>query len=444
MQFALFVCMALTGGGQSSGDSIIVPIGGNTWKSPKEAIGGSVTKAGGRVTNEGIRNWSDKNVSFTTYVRIGSEGSLKVGLKLAVPEGVSELEVLVRGRGRKVTVREDGLSPSEADKPETAEVGEWQLRDTGYTAITLRGLSRTGTVFANISEIVLSGTAINEQAAYVKNNEGNYFYWGRRGPSVHLSYPVPEDTETEWFYNEVTVPEGEDVRGSYFMAAGFAEGYFGFQVNSPEERRILFSVWSPFKTDNPEDIPEHQRIILLKKGKDVYVGEFGNEGSGGQSYLRYNWKAGETYKFLLHGKPDTTGNTTYTAFFYAPEEKKWRLIASFRRPQTTTWLKRLHSFLENFIPATGDVKREVQFANQWIRDRHGAWTELTRARLTGDNTARMHYRMDYAGGFKNGSFYLKNCGFFSDYTPLDTWYERSAAGKEPNVDTEALLLRASF
>src|SRR3546814_7623338 len=129
--------------------------------------------------------------------------------------------------------------------------------------------------------------------------------------------------------------------------------------SSDLERRVLFSVWSPYKTDNPDDIPEDQRIVLLRKGKEVHAGEFGNEGSGGQSYLRYPWKAGTTYRFLLHGKPDGKGNTSYTAFFYAPEIKQWKLIASFRRPQTSRWLTRFHSFLENFNPRTGDKQRLV-------------------------------------------------------------------------------------
>ena len=72
------------------------------------------------------------------------------------------------------------------------------------------------------------------------------------------------------------------------------EGYFGIQVNSATERRILFSVWSPFSTDNPKEIPDDKKIKLLRKGKDVHTGEFGNEGSGGQSYLRYQWKTGTT------------------------------------------------------------------------------------------------------------------------------------------------------
>ncbi|HEY9561373.1 MAG TPA: DUF3472 domain-containing protein [Anseongella sp.] len=404
---------------RAPGESVRVPVGGNTWRS-------SGGEKGGRVTNQGIRDWDDGEVVFTTYVRTSRKGSLKVSLEVSVPGGTSELEISIGGQHRKLSVSgaETHLVP----------VGSWQLSDSGYVAISLRGLSRSGDEYAAVDALVLDGSVIHRGAAFVKNNEGNFFYWGRRGPSVHLNYELPPETNAEWFYNEVTVPPNADVEGSFFMACGFGEGYFGFQVNSDTERRVLFSVWSPYKTDNPDDIPEDQRIVLLRKGKEVHAGEFGNEGSGGQSYLRYPWKAGTTYRFLLHGKPDGKGNTSYTAFFYAPEIKQWKLIASFRRPQTSRWLTRFHSFLENFNPRTGDKQRLVYFDNQWVGDSEGNWTEITRARFTGDNTARKGYRMDYAGGIDQARFYLKNCGFFSDYIPLDTWYERPETGRKPVFD----------
>ena len=35
----------------------------------------------------------------------------------------------------------------------------------------------------------------------------------------------------------------EDPLWTYYMACGWHRGYFGMQVNSPTERRIIFSVW---------------------------------------------------------------------------------------------------------------------------------------------------------------------------------------------------------
>jgi hypothetical protein len=289
-----------------------------------------------------------------------------------------------------------------------------------------------------MSKLAIGGSAIQGKTAFVPNNEGNFFHWGRRGPSVHLSYLVPEKINAEWYYNEVTVPVGQDIIGSYYMANGFGEGYFGMQANSEKERRILFSVWSPFETDNPKSIPESHKIKMLKKGENVTTGEFGNEGSGGQSYLRYNWKAGNTYKFLLHGAPQNDNTTIYTAYFYAPEIGKWQLIASFSRPQTNTYLKRFHSFLENFIPEQGDKSRKVLFNNQWYCDEKGNWFEIDSARFTTDNTGKKGYRMDYSGGLDKDSFYLKDGGFFNNYTKAQTIFKKPLGNNKPNIDFNTL------
>jgi hypothetical protein len=297
------------------------------------------------------------------------------------------------------------------------------------------GMTKTSACFAEITDLIISGQGMANQIQYVKDE----FYWGRRGPSVHLNYRIPpESGDIIWFYNELTIPEGYDVPGSYFMANGFAEGYFGIQVNSSSERRILFSVWSPFKTDKPEEIPEDQKITLLKKGEDVHAGSFGNEGSGGQSYRKYNWKPATTYCFLLKGTPSEHNSTDYTAYFYAPETSHWELIASFRRPKTTTYLKHLHSFLENFIPGTGYLPRIGIYSNQWICNSLGEWTELTEARFTADATARKKARLDYAGGSDNGDFFLKNCGFFNGTTEINNSFTRPKTIKAPPIDFSIL------
>ena len=179
----------------------------------------------------------------------------------------------------------------------------------GYVRVDFQGVERTGDVFAEISELLISSDTDNLKVDFVRDNKGNMFYWGRRGPSVHLSYQVPKDRKLRYSYSEITVPKGQDPLGTFYMANGFGQGYFGMQVNGPKERRVLFSVWSPFKTDNPKDIPKEQRIVALARGPEVHIGEFGNEGSGGQSYLVYPWKAGKTYRFLTKVEPDGMGNT---------------------------------------------------------------------------------------------------------------------------------------
>jgi hypothetical protein len=400
---------------------LTVPVGGNSWIMTHSKTGNE------KITETGWQNWSENETVFSTYIFLSKPGTLVLSASFNVPNGQSKINCTVENVTKSLTV-------SGTDKE--SNIGEWTIKKAGYVRIDLKGVNKTGAIFANVTNLLISGSAVDEKTAFVKNNQGNFFYWGRRGPSVHLNYDTSQFGEIEYFYNEISVPTGNDVVGSYFMANGFGEGYFGIQVNSETERRVLFSVWSPFQTDDPTKIPPDKKIIMLKKGKDVVTKEFGNEGSGGQSFLRYNWKAGKTYKFLLRGEPVRNNYTNYTAWFYA--DSQWRLIASFSRPATNTYLTRFHSFLENFIPETGNISRQAFYQNQWARTKNGEWKPITQAQFTYDNTAKQGYRLDYSGGAENGKFYLRNCGFFNDKTLYKSVFSHSANPLMPNINLSKL------
>lgn len=400
--------------------SIQIPAGANSW------VVNNVSKNSTMMTDGEINNWTDLKTTVRTYFKTDTSGELHLGLNLNVPEGTSRIKVTVADQSRTIKIY--------SSENQTFNVGVFDIK-AGYNMVEIVGVEKSGPVVANINEVLIGGPATNGKIYFIKDD----FYFGRRGPSVHLTYDLPKEKEIEWFYNEINVPEGEDVIGSYFMANGFLDGYFGIQVNSETERRILFSVWSPFDTQDPKEIPDDHKIILLGKGDGVTTGEFGNEGSGGQSYKVYNWKADTTYKFLLKGVPAENNSTDYTAYFYTPEDNTWNLIASFRRPQGSRHLERLYSFLENFVPATGNTSRKANYNNQWIYTTNNEWIELTKAKFTADATARKESRMDYAGGVNGNQFFMKNCGFFNNTTPINTEFTRTSNGVAPNIDFSQLI-----
>ena len=396
---------------------ISIPTAGNSW------VINDLSKNAKIITGSGIRNWSDPETHIRTYFRVEQTGSLEIALCTKVISGTSRLSITYGGKTKKVTINNKEF--------DTINAGCFTVKKPGYQWIEIQGISKSETVFAEVSDILIGGKATEGKTYYAKDD----FYWGRRGPSVHLRYEIPQEAgNIVWFYNELTIPEGNDVQGSYFMANGFSDGYFGIQVNSETERRVLFSVWSPFKTDNPRDIPEEYKIKMIKKGSDVLTQDFGNEGSGGQSYRKYYWKAGNTYRFLLKGEPSPNNSSDYTAYFFVPETGKWELIASFRRPKTNNYLKDLYSFLENFRPETGSVTRKGYYSNQWVCNTSGEWFELTKVKFTADATARKESRLDYAGGVENGAFFLKNCGFFNDKSDIGLNFTRERKGKIPEID----------
>ena len=401
-----------------------VPVAGNAFRAAPSPEGQGLRR-------DGTLTWSDAEDVFSVYFRVDRPAALNLSLRARVPAGDST--VIVRVGEAKLTVALTGSELAEQT------VGRVEIPAAGYVRVDLQGTQRTGDVYAEVRDLVVSSADDAVKLEFVKSNEGNMFYWGRRGPSVHLTYETPKDAKLQYAYSEITVPEGQDTIGSYYMANGFGEGYFGMQVNGPEERRVLFSVWSPFQTDNPKEIPPDQRVVRLGAGPEVRTGEFGNEGSGGQSYLVYPWKAGATYRFLTEVQPDGPESTVYTAWFGDKSADEWRLIASFRRPKTQTYLRRFHSFLENFNPAYGHVTRSAAYGNVWVRDVNGSWHECTRARFSVDATGHGRHRLDFAGGSDGDHFYLRNCGFFAETGQAGQQFSRTstAAGK-PAIDFKLL------
>lgn len=403
---------------------LTIPLGGNSWIATHSRAGNET------ITANGWQNWTESDTVFSTYIYLAKTGTLSLWADFDVPNGRSQIQCTIENVAKRFTVKGTG---------KRTKIGGWKIKKAGYVRIDMKGLNKSGPTFGSVANLLISGSAVDSRTAFVKNNQDNYFYWGRRGPSVHLNYDTTQfGNEIQYFYSEIVVPLGNDVIGSYFMANGFAEGYFGIQVNSQTERRILFSVWSPFQTDDPKTIPPDKKIVLLRKGQGVVTGEFGNEGSGGQSFLRSHWRAGETCRFLLAGVPVKNNYTNYTAWFYVAAEQRWRLIASFSRPATSTYLKRLYSFLENFIPETGNITRKAYFQNQWVRTKNGEWKPITQATFTYDNTALQNYRLDYSGGEENGKFYLRNCGFFSDNTPYQSVFSQQTVSSAPKIDFSKL------
>ncbi|EGM76610.1 Domain of unknown function (DUF3472) [Rheinheimera sp. A13L] len=391
----------------------------NSW------VEGDAQATGAIVTDQGITNWQHADDVLAVYLYLPQTGELDLALTGQVAQGESKLEVSVNEQRQTVTLT--GASSKQH------AVGRFQVTQTGYQKILLRGVSSSGQTFAELTQLNFGGSAA-ANASYIKDE----VYWGRRGPSVHLTYQLPENSTTRWFYSEMEIPSGSDTLGSYFMANGFADGYFGIQVNSATERRVLFSVWSPYETDDPSSIPEEFQVKLLRKGAQVQTGEFGNEGSGGQSFLRYLWQTDTRYRFLLKAEPQNDNHTHYSAWFYPPESGQWQLIASFSRPDTQRNIERPHSFLENFIPETGDTGRKVYFPSQWFADAAGNWTQNRSASFTVDGTGGSGNRLDFKGGVTEQGFMLQNCGFFSDTTAVGTSWQLPVSNAVPQIDFAAL------
>lgn len=246
----------------------------------------------------------------------------------------------------------------------------------------------------------------------------------RAARSVHLQYRAPASTE---FYNEVTVEESHP--GTYFCACGFASGYFGIQELGPGRKKVvIFSIWDPGDQNDPNAVPADKRVELLSKGEGVRAGRFGGEGTGGQSFFDYDWKTGETYRLLVRAAVEGE-KTTYSAFFYLNEEKRWQPIATFRTLNKGAGLKGYYSFVEDFRRdgKSATQVRSARFSNGWIHATSGEWMPLTRAQFTADRTTLT----DNINAEPTGAgFRLVTGGETKNVTPLNTVMERTPVGVE--------------
>lgn len=398
-----------------------VPLGGNAYVTRAAPANDEV------VTDTGLHNWDSSRAVISTYVYVPQPGRLRVALAGAL-NGAGHSTV-------KVSVgRQSHLARLSSTAPSPFPAGDFLVDRPGYVRIDLQGVATDGGYYGDIEALQVDGPAA---AGLVYANDPANFYWSRRGPSVHLGFDVPDDTE--YFYSEVTVPRGQDPVGSYYMADGFNVGYFGMQVNSATERRVLFSVW-----DSPSG-----PTSLVRQGPDVTIASFGGEGTGGQSYLVYPWVAGETYRFLTRARPDGEGNTEFTAWFgpatgrCGPRRHRrdgcdWKLIATWKYAGTATYLRGVYSFLESFDPDHGYQGRSARYGNQWAVTADGHWNEVTSAYYDVDPTGLNRQRLDFAGGRQGDRFYLRNDGFFSPSVASGQTFERPASHHRPEVDLDDL------
>ena len=215
------------------------------------------------------------------------------------------------------------------------------------------------------------------------------------------------------------------------MAGGWHRGYFGMQVNSPTERRIIFSVWdSGDEAVSRDKVGAADRVTLIAKGEGVYSGDFGNEGTGGHSHLKYLWKTGEKQRFIVTAKPVDATHTIYSGFYFHPDKKEWMLISSWKAPKDGSWLRGLYSFSENFGGANGHLRRKALFGNQWLRTAGGDWIEEPTAGFSYDSTGRAD-RLDRFMGVEKGQFFLSQGGFVEGFTKYGEKFARPVTGKPP-------------
>ncbi|MDG2123193.1 MAG: DUF3472 domain-containing protein, partial [Verrucomicrobiales bacterium] len=270
---------------------------------------------GARVSGRdgGVVRWNDEGTKVLWFGEIKQAGKLRCGVEVRSKSSrKTKLKLTVGGDSRVEPVGRGGV----------VDFGLFEIEEAGYVRFELE---RTGGEAVDVLGLELGGEVL--QGAHFNLKER------RNAASVHLAYPLPAGSEdVEAFYCEMTGVE--EPLWTYYMACGWHRGYFGMQVNSPTERRIIFSVWDSGNEGIDRDkVADEDRVTLMGKGEDVYSGSFGNEGTGGHSHLKFAWKTGERQRFLVTAEAVGEKHTVFAGYYFRPDLEEWMLISSWKAPK---------------------------------------------------------------------------------------------------------------
>lgn len=337
-----------------------------------------------------------------------------------------ELSLMVLGEGKlNVSCGDRTFNLNiDAKKWERIRVGNLKISTPDYIKIDFRLSDAAPPAFIVVRDVILSDLPV--KPIYVNPNYSEHF--GRRGSSVQLFLSDSVMTKADRAYSEMQVADSCDVVGSYYCALDFNSGSFGLQRLSEEDRRVVFSAWSAVMPKPKNKVSSDASVMLIAKGDSTFVEDLNEGGEGKVCYVRYNWRTGETYKFLIRAEKADSLFSDYSAYFYTPERNSWIYISTLRCPSGKALFPSIYAFVENFLPDEGFRMHKAFFSNFWFRNRDdGLWKNANKVRFSFDDTGRRGIRLDFDGGIERQMFYLRTGGFFGNGTRVERHLELPAS-----------------
>ena len=212
----------------------------------------------------------------------------------------------------------------------------------------------------------------------------------RQCSSVHLRHaPIQRNSQAIYLQAEAL----QSAPGTYFCAANMDNCYIGFQEISPDRKVLIFSIWDPIPHgDNPNDVPENEKVQCIGQHQNAEISRFGGEGTGGKSFLAYPWKIGEKMQFLIVNKPLGDNLKEIYGYFFNNHTKKWELISAWKTHSKEGELSYAVSFVEDFrrnYDSTKHIRSAKYGPNfSWTKDK--GWVPATTGTFTKDPTPSEH------------------------------------------------------
>lgn len=375
--------------------------------------------------SDGLTNWTNKETIISTYVKVLTAGKIDISLKG---------KLLDQGSGSEISVSINGITKSinlTSNEFENYSFGVFDV-PAGYLKIDLQGVSKTHQSFGQVSDILIS--VLDNSDGVIYCSDPRFYQKSLNGPFNYFQFQNPVAGGADYYYYELNIPTDSDSITPFSVTTDFGEGFFSFKPQSGSKAKLVFYI----TTASPAMDPYLFKVLLNRKGENVTISGLNGTGPDVSGTLEYAWSPTNTYKILLHAKPDNLGNTDYTAWYYPPEENKWKLLASFKREWTERNLSSLMGSLINDNISFGYLGRRVNFSNIWVYNTADQWKKVEEATYHIDDLVLNKQRLDaYHGNTQNGIF-LMNGGFFNESSLTDTLINISNSNSHPVIDFSTL------
>jgi len=382
-----------------------------------------------------VNNWTNRNRSVVYYL-YQTAGQYDFHIDHTVRYGTNlnyQVKVSPCYDGLSVSPNSKDITFSGTGSSSSTSPFRIQIGATGYYRYELKPVSSPNNSIT-IHNLIFKALQNNS-----KVNHTDY----QSSPSVHLAFSSTATTTKSynWLYQDIYVPAGGDPLHTFYMGIGFYRGYLGIQTNSPTERRVLFSVWDSADAQTDPNHTAADNVILVDKGPNVTSNGFGNEGTGGQTYINANWQTGQTVSMALNVRLESNNKVLLSAWYKLANQSNWNYIATWRAPKDSRYFDGFYSFIENFGFTNGQKRREAQYFNSWAREHvSGNWVHLNKASFSNTDGA-IGQRVDFEQGVmpsNSNRFYMSSGG----YTPtLKTENTVTLQTGGPSLDIVSLNAR---
>lgn len=216
--------------------------------------------------------------------------------------------------------------------------------------------------------------------------------------SVHLDYREIPVSEPAWAFTQVKITNA--ATGSYFATSGQAFGYGGFQVHDDNPLyytgRVIFSIWDQGCDRDVETCQDEELAVVKACGTNVICRDFGNEGTGQQSFSESNTfpVVNETYSMVTHAVPVGNNRVQYSGFYFI--DKTWKFLATMEinHGSLPWWHTQFYNFVEQYAATQGFAKRAADFGPFYVSESNPIDFQQVQTTHFDRNTDHNHKRVN--------------------------------------------------